>query len=286
MMRLTSLAKINLHLRVGAPEADGFHPLLSWFCTVGLCDTLELTATEAPGITLQCDRADVPTDATNLIVQAGQAILRHLPSPRGAAVTLQKRIPMGGGLGGGSSNAATALIGFNQIWNARLPMSRLHDLAAQLGSDVPFFLHGPSSVCTGHGENVTPIARPRPRWAVLFFSDFSMPTRQVYQQFDQKPRQGIQDHPLWPQWTNLPAPLLLLLLRNDLEEPAFELRPELATLRSDLERHLGQPVRMSGSGSTLFTLADEQEEAEEFAQLARLLCGNAVAVELAPVNPS
>jgi len=285
MMRLTSLAKINLHLRVGPPEADGFHPLLSWMCTVGLSDTLHMSATHGPGIALSCDRSDVPTDATNLIVRAGEAVLAAMSSSRGAAVTLQKRIPPGGGLGGGSSNAAAALIGFNQIWDARLPMDRLLEIAAQLGSDVPFFLHGPSSICTGRGERVMPIARPRPRWAVLFFPDFSLPTRQVYQQFDQKQRPWTQEQPPWRQWTNLAAQALLPLLRNDLEEPAFQLRPELGALRNDLEQRLGRPVRMSGSGSTLFTLADEQKRAEEIAQRAGQLSGNAVAVKLAP-SPS
>lgn len=138
-MRILSPAKINLHLRVAPLAADGFHPLLSWMCTVGLHDTMEMELATEPGVRLKCDRADVPVDGTNLIVRAGRALGNGL----GAEVTLQKKIPMGGGLGGGSSNAAFALIGFNEIWNLNYPIERLAKIGATLGSDVPFFFTRP-----------------------------------------------------------------------------------------------------------------------------------------------
>jgi 4-diphosphocytidyl-2-C-methyl-D-erythritol kinase len=106
MMRVLSPAKINLHLRVGPRAPDGFHPLLSWMCTVALHDTIEMTATNEPGIRLTCDHPAVPTNETNLIIRAARALNPKL----GADVTLKKQIPVGGGLGGGSSNAAFALL--------------------------------------------------------------------------------------------------------------------------------------------------------------------------------
>lgn len=264
-MRILSPAKINLHLRVGPPGADGFHPLLSWMCTVGLYDTIEMEAKREPGVRLRCDRPDVPVDGSNLIVRAAEALRGpHM----GADVTLHKKIPMGGGLGGGSSNAAFALQGFNQLWGLNHSTSRLAEIGATLGSDVVFFLHGPSSVCAGRGERVTPIGRPLAKFAVLVFPKLSMSTPAVYRRFDEMKlgsSEAIERQPDWKAWQQLPAEELLPWLKNDLEMPAFSLCPELGELRQRLERQIGRIVRMSGSGSTLFTLADDFAAAEAVA---------------------
>jgi len=280
-MQILSPAKINLHLRIGPRSADGFHPLLSWMCTVGLHDTMEMSPASQPGIRLKCDRPDVPVDATNLIVRAGRA----LDDQRGADVTLQKNVPMGGGLGGGSSNAAFALIGFNQIWNLNFSTNQLAQIGARLGSDVPFFLHGPCSVCAGRGERVTPIAKPAAKFAVLFFPKLSMSTAAVYRRFDEMKlgsHQAITHQPDWLAWTKLPAAELLNVLVNDLEAPAFSLQPELGELRRRIERTIGRIVRMTGSGSTLFTLTDDRHDAAAAAAEIRCDSINAESFELAP----
>jgi 4-diphosphocytidyl-2-C-methyl-D-erythritol kinase len=281
MMRILSPAKINLHLRVGPKAADGFHPLVSWMCTVGLHDMIEMKATTEPGIRLICDRPDVPTDATNLIIRAAQSLNPKL----GAEVSLQKKIPLGGGLGGGSSNAAFALIGFNQLWNLNLPNDRLTALASQLGSDVPFFLHGPSSICTSRGEIVTPTPRPAPKHAVLFFPNLSMSTPAVYRKFDEMnlgSDAAIHHQPDWQAWSKLGATDLLKVLVNDLEAPAFSLNPELAELRKTIEQQIGQTVRMSGSGSTLFTLTDHPHGTERIAAATKDTSIRTGIFELAP----
>jgi len=280
-MRILSPAKINLHLRIGPRSADGFHPLLSWMCTVGLHDTIEMGAASNPGIRLKCDRSDVPVDETNLIVRAGRA----LGDQRGANVTLQKNVPMGGGLGGGSSNAAFALIGFNQIWNLNFSMNQLAEIGARLGSDVPFFLHGPSSVCAGRGERVMPIPQPAAKFAVLFFPKLSMSTAAVYRRFDEMKlgsSQAITHQPDWTAWSKLPAGELLKVLINDLEAPAFSLQPELGELRRQIERKIGRIVRMTGSGSTLFTLTDHRQDAAAAAAEIRGDSINAELFDLAP----
>jgi 4-diphosphocytidyl-2-C-methyl-D-erythritol kinase len=280
-MRILSPAKINLHLRIGPRSADGFHPLLSWMCTVGLHDTIEMIAADKPGIRLNCDRPDVPVDETNLIVRAG----RTLDEKRGADVTLQKNAPMGGGLGGGSSNAAFALIGFNQIWNLNLSMNQLAVIGARLGSDVPFFLHGPSSVCAGRGERVTPLPKPAAKFAVLFFPKLSMSTAAVYRRFDEMKlgsHEAITRQPDWIAWTKLPVGELLRVLVNDLEVPAFSLQPELGELRRHIERRIGRIVRMTGSGSTLFTLTHHRQEAAAVVAEIRRDSINAEVFELAP----
>jgi 4-diphosphocytidyl-2-C-methyl-D-erythritol kinase len=271
-MRILSPAKINLHLRVGPLGKDGFHPILSWMCAVGLHDLMDIEARDEPGVSLKCDREDVPVDERNLIVHAGRA----LDQDRGANVTLQKKIPMGGGLGGGSSNAAFALIGFNELWNLNLPISKLAEIGAGLGSDVPFFLHGPSSVCKGRGEKVTAIGPPLPKYAVLVFPEISISTPAVYRRFDEMKlgtADAVQMQPDWNSWTQMPADALLKNLVNDLEGPAFSLCPQLNELRLTCEKRIGRTVRMSGSGSTLFTLADEKEEA---ASLVSKICGDKV----------
>jgi 4-diphosphocytidyl-2-C-methyl-D-erythritol kinase len=299
-MRLLAPAKINLHLRVGRRRDDGFHPLLTWMCTVGLFDTLTLEAAgDGRGIRFDCDRADLPRDEGNLVVRVANAFRAELPAGRGAApasVTLAKRIPVGAGLGGGSSDAAWTLVGLNRLWNAGWAADRLSGFAARFGSDVPFFVaaafHGPSAACAGRGEIVRPLPPPAPKWAVLVLPPFGLSTRDVYARFDEL---GLGDDDVTSgldlrgldlrRWAGLGARELLPRLVNDLEPAAFSVSPELAALRSAVEQTAGRVVRMSGSGSSLFTLFDAggAGAAEAAAgQIARRHAVTAVAVPLAP----
>jgi 4-diphosphocytidyl-2-C-methyl-D-erythritol kinase len=280
-MHLISPAKINLHLRVGPRAPGGFHPLLSWMCTINFCDTIRITPTATDQLHLTCNNPDVPTDKSNLILRAAVA----LGPKTGADIHLGKRIPIGGGMGGGSSNAAAALLGFNQLWNLNLTPDELSPIAATLGSDVPFFLHGPSSICQGRGERVTPIPAPAPKFAVLFFPDLSMSTPAVYRKFDELnlgSDRDIHNHFDWTQWSRLPAAELLKKLINDLESPAFSLCPQLAKLREQIEDQISQTVRMSGSGSTLFTLADDQSYANQILAQTKMAPIRTQAFALAP----
>lgn len=282
MMRFLPAAKINLHLRVGPRAKDGFHPLLSWMCGIGLHDTIEIIPSNTPGIRLTCDRPDLPVDQTNLIVRAAKALNPNL----GADVILKKKIPMGGGLGGGSSNAACALIGFNRLWNLNLSEDELSKIGLQLGSDVPFFLRGQgvSSICTGRGENVTPTLRPAAGYAILFFPKFPMSTPAVYKKFDEMnlgSDAAIQNQPDWQAWSKQPAADLMKNLINDLEAPAFSLNPDLGNLRSQIQEKIGQTIRMSGSGSTLFTLADTHSNAQQFLSAAH---GFSVDAQITSIN--
>ena len=309
-MQVLCPAKINLHLRVGPCRADGFHPLLTWMCTVGLFDTLSLRLSDAPApavptgtaasgdtrtgglrIVLECEPAGLPCDERNLVVRVGNAWQTGAP-PAAIVARLTKRTPVGAGLGGGSSNAARMVLALDRLFPGSGGGRSVGDLsafAARFGSDVPFFLAGPSSVCAGRGEIVRPIDKPRPRWAVLVLPNVMMPTPDVYRRFDALGLGSIEDienEPDWSHWTTLDALSLLPRLVNDLELPAFAIRPELGEMRTGIERALGRPVRMSGSGSSLFTLFDEGEEARMAAQsLTEVLGGwkaRIEAVELAP----
>lgn len=265
-MLFRSPAKVNLYLRIGPLRADGFHPLVSWFCSVGLLDDLEFTLTAADELTMTSDVAGVPCDERNLVIRAARALMPYRKVASGLMIHLSKRIPMGGGLGGGSSNAATALRAINQLWDCGRSDAVLDALGATLGSDVPFFLHQPSAICRGRGERITSISAPRARAIVLILPPIEMPTPQVYRRFDEL---GLGTD-LEAIERNLPDPAiapreLLEVLVNDLEAPAFDLSPALADLRCACERLVGQPVRMSGSGSTLFTLYEGLDEAAEVA---------------------
>jgi 4-diphosphocytidyl-2-C-methyl-D-erythritol kinase len=206
---------------------------------------------------------------------------------RPVSAVLEKQIPLGAGLGGGSSDAARTLIGLNDLWEVRWPVERLSEIAGRLGSDVPFFLYGPSSVCTGRGEVVRPVAKPRAaRWVVLILPDVHMPTPAVYRRFDEL-KLGFDDQiahePDWNNWATLSSKELLPCLVNDLERPAFELKPALDELRAGIELQLGRAVRMSGSGSSLFTLYDDGDDANAAASgISENFAVRATAVELAP----
>lgn len=258
-----SLAKVNLYLRVGPRRADGFHGLVSWFCSVGLFDELTL-APGRPGVMeMTCDNDQVPCDSRNLVIKAAGLLAERCANPVGVQVHLTKRIPMGGGLGGGSSNAATALLGLNELWGRRIDPRELMELAGKLGSDVPFFLHLPSAICRGRGELITPVAAPAPKAILLFLLKIAMPTAAVYRRFDElalgsdlaQVERELPD-------VSLPTRELLGVLVNDLERAAFSISPELGEMRGRAEQLAGRPVRMSGSGSTLFTLYDSAAEAQ------------------------
>ena len=310
-MHLLAPAKINVHLRVGPRRSDGFHPLLSWMSTVGLFDTLILqerlpgcaarpATVRRPGgaphgtITLACDMPALPCDERNLVLRIAQAWRGVVRGDRDAnaggeatlEVMLQKRIPLGAGLGGGSSDAARMLLGLNRLWASGRAADELSAFAARLGSDLPFFFHGPSSICAGRGERVTPLPLPRTRWATLILPRLSMPTADVYRRFDEMGLgrdEDVADAPDWHAWAALASDALLPRLVNDLERPAFDLAPPLGALRSRIERLAGRPVRMSGSGSSLFTLFDDHAASKALAgQVGRDTGETAIAVELGP----
>jgi 4-diphosphocytidyl-2-C-methyl-D-erythritol kinase len=293
-LHLLAPAKINLYLRVGPLGADGyagFHPLVSWMVTVGLFDSLVMERTEQSGsqsLRFSCDVASLPTDERNLVVRAA----RLLTGSSNVSIELRKQIPHAAGLGGGSSDAATTLLGLNQLLELNRSQRELSQLSEALGSDVPFFFSAPSAVCTGRGEIVHAIPPPKPRWAVLMFPNLGLSTARVYQVFDARRPFGKagenaadlwKQEPDWQHWASLKSDALLPVLVNDLEPPAFELCPQLATLHQGAQGLLNRIVRMSGSGSTLFTLFDEEQEARAAAlAVAKSLNLGAVAVCVAP----
>ena len=282
-----------MHLRVFPARSDGFHPLRSWFRTIDLFDELtfatdperamgsaQASASEAQAPTrlvLTCDAAGVPTDNTNLVCRAWNGE----PTAPPAWATLVKRIPVGSGLGGGSSDAAATIgamlmLGVFEHLSAPAMKDATTRLAESLGSDVPFFLHRQldgitDATCTGRGEVVTPFVSGRRHAVLLLLPPLHVSTPGVYRQFDAMPQPPDDGEPNFDAWSRLSATELLPMLRNDLEPPAFALHPQLAALRDGVEAALGRPVRMSGSGSTLFTLYDDADGARAALATARSL---------------
>lgn len=288
-VRLLAPAKLNLVLRVGPRDpATGFHPLASWMCTVGLFDTLSIARSDGADVRFSCDNPSIPGDARNLVVKTVRVLLNMVGrDAEGLTIELQKRIPSAAGLGGGSSDAASTLVGLDRLLGLGLTHQQLCQAATELGSDVSFFLSPPSAWCTGRGEMCSELPAPaRARWGLLIFPEEGLATAAVYRRFDELSLGRDEDlaRPMdLHNWPKLESLQLLPLLVNDLEVPAFDLMPSLQKLRVAIEGLVQRPVRMSGSGSTLFTLYDDPEEAGAASGKMRLPASVRTAVvELAP----
>ncbi len=290
-MRWLAPAKINLHLRVGKRRNDGFHPLCSWLVTVGLFDRLVIKR-EASGFLLRCDEPTIPVDDRNLVAKAARAFVGEAGTTTerlNCSVTLLKSIPHGSGLGGGSSDAATMLVALDQLQKTGWAVDQLMKVGATIGSDVPFFFQTPSALLLGRGETVKPLAPPAVKWAVLVLPPMHVSTADCYRQFDSMGfgnDDAVNQMPDFAGWAALDARGLAEKLVNDLEPAAFALQPNLASLRDRIELDSKQIVRMSGSGSSLFLLADNQAAADGLAGLVQRNTGiRAMAVPLAPDSP-
>src|SRR5438552_6779603 len=177
LLRAEAPAKINRELRVGARRPDGFHEIRSRFCTIDLADRLEIE--EAAGLEITCAGIPVPEGDSNLVARAARRLAEELGIAPRARIRLEKRIPVGAGLGGGSADAAVTLLLLSRLWDSPLSAAGLSDVAASVGSDVPFFLQGGEADVTGRGERVTPREDGPARELLLLVPPFSIATRDV-----------------------------------------------------------------------------------------------------------
>jgi 4-diphosphocytidyl-2-C-methyl-D-erythritol kinase len=254
-------AKLNLFLEILRKRPDGYHDLESLLVAIDLFDTLELRANETGEIALICEPATLSAGAENLVHKAAIALRAHANHPDlGAAIRLTKRIPAQAGLGGGSSDAAAALVGLNQIWKLGLTRPNLLAIAASIGSDVAFFLTLPVAWCTGRGEVATPESAGGEFHFVLVCPPVGLSTAGVYQRLrvpteptsGSKVRSAIR--------AGDPTELGRALF-NRLEEPAFALEPFVQRIRTRLSHLNPCGAMMSGSGSTVFALCSDRPNA-------------------------
>lgn len=274
-------AKINVGLAVLGKRPDGYHEIESLVVAIALTDRLEgrLTADGAVPLTVESKDGQTPADESNLVMKAARLLQRQSGTGHGAALRLVKKIPVGRGLGGGSSDAAAALVLLNEMWKLGLSPEKLAELAASLGSDVPFFLGSPVAIMRGRGEVLEP--RPtRVRGRIILLSPpFGLPTKDVYSRVRPGLTPGEGRAILYEGWLrggNLGE--LGRQLVNDLEAPARELRSEMLELRGALEKAGAACVSMSGSGSAVYALVASEEEAKLV--MGNLRLGAGVAVHL------
>jgi 4-diphosphocytidyl-2-C-methyl-D-erythritol kinase len=252
--RVRAHAKINLTLRAGARQADGFHPLHTVFQSLALHDTLEILPRRGP-FELTCSDPAVPVDDRNLIARAARALWSALGrpgAPRDVAIHLTKHIPMQAGLGGGSSDAAAALAALARLWQARVVRADPAAIAARLGSDVPYFLCGGTALGLGRGDELYPLADLPAFHVVLALPGFGVSTADAYRWFDEdgaRPGAGARGEDAIEAW-----PGLSLTLANDLEGPVARRHPRIASLRKTLLKSGAAAAAMTGSGSAVFGL--------------------------------
>jgi len=249
-------AKINLVLRILDHRPDGYHNLWSLMQTVQLEDALELSLSDNHStITLRCDEPSLKTDASNLVYRAAAAVLEGAGRTVGLDIVLAKRIPMGAGLGGGSSDAAATIIGLNRLLNLGWSTERMAYLGQTLGSDVPFFFSAPSAIVEGRGEKVLPVQIKGSRWGILVNPGFPIETKWAYQQLSVS-RTGV------PPLSDVHAGLgkagelsweeVFQAAENDFEATVFKAHPVLYKIKRKLLAEGAETALLSGSGATVF----------------------------------
>ncbi len=244
-------AKLNLFLHVTGRRQDGYHELQTVFQLIDLCDIVAIVIREDGAIERPEGPADVPPE-TDLVVRAARALQAASGTGLGATLRVRKRIPMGGGLGGGSSDAATALLALNRLWNCRLGLGDLARLGLPLGADVPVFVRGFSAWAEGVGERLSPIELPE-RWYIVIHPGVGVSTRDIFQS---------------PELTRN-SPLITIRAffeaggRNDCEPVVRARHPEVAAALDWLSRYA--PARLTGTGSCIFASCATANEAERIA---------------------
>jgi 4-diphosphocytidyl-2-C-methyl-D-erythritol kinase len=267
-----SYAKINLTLDVLGKRSDGYHELATIMQTIDLADTLCLTTTSDGSVRMICSRPELSNEH-NLAVQAVQALRQRCSLQQGVIVELHKRIPVAAGLGGGSSNAAAVLLALQQWWHLPLSSADMLNIAASLGSDVPFFLQGGMAFCEGRGERITALEPHWPasmRWLLLLKPPTSVSTATVFRRLSPDNYTDGSHSRAVRTALSKQSPLPLADLHNGLEQNVLQLYPEIAQARTAMLQAGAPFVRLSGSGSTLFAPFSHLEHAMQTQERLRL----------------
>lgn len=278
-IKIKAPAKINLYLAVLEKRKDGFHNLDSVLQVINLFDEIKLKEGNQ-GIKLSSSSPKLSQGEANLAYRAARIFLEKTCLNKGLVIELKKHIPIGAGLGGGSSDAAAVLSGLNRLWNLKLDKNKLLKWAKELGSDVPFFIEGKTARVRGRGEKIKSLKVKKPFYFLLFFPGFSLSTAEVYKKFSQdKPRLSSREK-LRNEIKNLSLALktgdLDLLkknLYNNLEKVVFKLKPQLLAYQKRLSQVGLRPLKVCGSGSTLFAPVRSIREAKKLAAKLKLRKG-------------
>lgn len=271
MLSLKAPAKINLYLEITGNRPDGYHDLVMVLQSIDLSDRLDIRQIGSDQIFIHCDHPEVPTDRRNLAYKAAEILQKRYPDQGGVEITITKNIPIGAGLAGGSTDGAAVLVGLNRLWNLGLTQIELQELGAQLGSDVPFCIGGGTVLAVGRGEILSPlpaleglslvICKPR---------NLGISTAWAYQTFRSQQLLAPRHHS--PQMLAAIATgdssnyrQIARLLYNDLERVVLPAYPAIAALKEHLQAQECLGALMSGSGSTVFAIAQNLEAAHRLA---------------------
>lgn len=287
---LIAPAKINLYLEIIGDRPDGYHELAMILQSINLADQIDLRANGVDRIRVYCDDPQVPLDESNLAYRAAALMAQQFPDTYyqfgGVDITIHKRIPMGAGLAGGSTDAAAVLVGLDLMWNLGLTQIEIQELAAKLGSDVPFCVAGGTAIATGRGEYLSPLPSLDCLYAVLAkHRSLAVSTAWAYNTYRQQfhdsyapdsetlagRRQRVHSGPLVDAIAKRDGDCIGKLLYNDLERVVLPAYPQIAQLKEVMQRLDTLGVLMSGSGSTVFALVDSQSQAEYIQQQLRAM---------------
>jgi len=258
-------AKVNVILRILDRRPDGFHNLWSVMQAVALDDEVQIRLrADRQDIQLRCDATDLSADQSNLVYRAAAAVLARAQQSVGLDIELRKRIPMGAGLGGGSSDAAATIIGLNCLLQLKWSPAQMAEVGQSLGSDVPFFLFSPAACVTGRGESVRPVVIEGARWVVLVNPGYGVDTKWAYQELAatrtsvrplSKAQQELdrQSRMGWVQ--------LIAAAENDFEAPVFATHGKLREIKQSLQDHGAEIALLSGSGATVFGVFTDEARA-------------------------
>jgi len=259
-MKLIAPAKVNLFLTVGARRGDGLHEIESVMQAISLHDTVTLSPASSFSVSIEPAGA-APEDDTNLAVRAARAF-NALHDGGSVAISIDKRIPVAAGLGGGSADAAATLVGLNMLLDKRVSKKALEKMAAGLGADVPFCVRGGTAAARGAGEDLSVLPCPAPVWWVIGISGASLSTADVYEEFDRLGGGRVEDpYDVADSLARADISRLAGALRNDLERAALSLAPQIRSGRDALGAAGALAVILAGSGPTWLGLARDEAHA-------------------------
>jgi 4-diphosphocytidyl-2-C-methyl-D-erythritol kinase len=258
-MKFRAYAKINIGLHVLGKRSDGYHDLETVFHEIDCFDEIELERHEK--VTMTADSILVPVDGSNLCLRAAVLLQKEKHVRQGVIIHLKKNIPIGAGLGGGSSDAAAVLCGLNHFWELRLSNNQLRSLAAQIGADVPFFIDGGTAYATGRGEILELFSLPLPYWIAVVTPLVRISTVWAYSQLTPKRSGKASDlQSKLVKQISIPQKLTSII-QNDFEPLVFQTYPELGSIKEKLNTMGAVFSLMSGSGSSIYGFFENEKKA-------------------------
>lgn len=262
-MAIEAPAKINLTLDIAAKRSDGYHELETVMHQINLADRIKLQVLDH-GLRVRSNSAELPENEGNLAYQAAELVLRNFKSSAGLDIFIEKNIPVGAGLAGGSSDAAAVLMGVNHLLNLQVPWEKLMEWGALLGSDVPFCMQGGTALARGRGEILTPLQEGPLLHLLLVKPDFQLSTAEIYRNFS---LDQVADFPdtfaFLEAWKTNNMADIAYNLKNVLESVSIPMHPEIEEIKQRICKLGAQGALMSGSGPTVFGIFTSQEETRQ-----------------------